>query len=69
MLDINFAESPKGEVRRIPIPRTPVNKGKKEEDQSGSGAILTVGPHRHLVARYWITGLVSGGGGASSSTA
>jgi hypothetical protein len=22
----NFAESPKGEVRRIPIPRTPVNK-------------------------------------------
>src|SRR5215213_4223817 len=22
-----FAESPKGEVRRIPIPRTPVNKG------------------------------------------
>jgi hypothetical protein len=25
----NFAESPNGEVRRIPIPRTPVNKGKK----------------------------------------
>jgi hypothetical protein len=22
----NFRESPKGEVRRIPIPRTPVNK-------------------------------------------
>jgi hypothetical protein len=22
-----FVESPKGEVRRIPIPRTPVNKG------------------------------------------
>src|SRR5829696_7884006 len=25
-----FAESPKGEVRRIHIPRTPVNKGKRE---------------------------------------
>jgi hypothetical protein len=24
-LDMNFGESPKGEVRRIPIPRTPVN--------------------------------------------
>jgi hypothetical protein len=24
----NFAECPKGEVRRIPIPRTPVNRGK-----------------------------------------
>jgi hypothetical protein len=27
---MNFGECPKGEVRRIPIPRTPVNKGKKE---------------------------------------
>jgi hypothetical protein len=27
----NFRECPKGEVRRIPIPRTPVNKGKKKE--------------------------------------
>ena len=26
----NFAESPKGEVRRIPIPRTRVNKGIKK---------------------------------------
>jgi hypothetical protein len=25
----NFGESPKGEVRRIPLPRTPVNKGNK----------------------------------------
>jgi hypothetical protein len=25
MLGANFGESPKGEVRRIPIPRTPVN--------------------------------------------
>jgi hypothetical protein len=24
---MNFRESPKGEVRRIPIPRTSVNKG------------------------------------------
>ena len=26
----NFGESPKGEVRRIPLPRTSVNKGKKK---------------------------------------
>jgi hypothetical protein len=26
----NFAESPKGELRRIPIPRTSVNKGKRK---------------------------------------
>src|SRR5215217_4788391 len=26
----NFREYPKGEVRRIPLPRTPVNKGKKK---------------------------------------
>jgi hypothetical protein len=26
-VNTKFAESPKGEVRRIPIPRTPVNKG------------------------------------------
>ena len=30
MLDTNFRESPKGEVRRIPIPRTPVNKGSEK---------------------------------------
>src|SRR5215203_5577652 len=31
-----FAESPKGEVRRIPIPRTPVNKGKRRHwDEKG----------------------------------
>jgi hypothetical protein len=30
MLHQNFRESPKGEVRRILIPRTSVNKGKKE---------------------------------------
>src|SRR5215208_942476 len=29
----NFGESPKGELRRIPIPRTPVNKDKKEGPQ------------------------------------
>jgi hypothetical protein len=28
----NFRESPKGEVRRILIPRTPVNKGKKSRE-------------------------------------
>jgi len=31
LVGANFRESPKGEVRRIPIPRTPVNKGKKEK--------------------------------------
>src|SRR5215207_10995061 len=30
MLDINFVESPKGELRRISIPRTLVNKGKRK---------------------------------------
>jgi hypothetical protein len=30
MLAVNFLELRLGEVRRIPIPRTPVNKGKKE---------------------------------------
>jgi hypothetical protein len=29
MLEGNFRESPKGEVRRITIPRTPVNKGSR----------------------------------------
>jgi hypothetical protein len=28
-LNANFAESPERELRRIPIPRTPVNKGKR----------------------------------------
>src|SRR5215212_380154 len=28
-MNANFGESPECEVRRIPIPRTPVNKGKK----------------------------------------
>jgi hypothetical protein len=27
---VNFGEIPKGEVRRITIPRTPVNRGKKK---------------------------------------
>jgi hypothetical protein len=30
MLDINFAECPKGEVRRIPIPRTWVNNAPRK---------------------------------------
>jgi hypothetical protein len=29
ILDMTFRECPKGEVRRIPLPRTRVNKGKK----------------------------------------
>src|SRR5688572_914856 len=36
----NFRECPKGEVRRILIPRTPVNKGKKKAE-----AVMSPGPH------------------------
>src|SRR5687768_7250776 len=35
----NFRERRKGEVRRIPLPRTPVNKGKRR-----AGATLSPGP-------------------------
>jgi hypothetical protein len=31
ILDMNFRECPKSEVRRIPLPRTRVNKNKKKE--------------------------------------
>jgi hypothetical protein len=37
----NFAECPKGEVRRIPIPRTLVNKGKKVKGPSTTGFVQT----------------------------
>jgi len=30
VLQMDFAEFHQGEVRRIPIPRTPVNKGKRK---------------------------------------
>ena len=30
MLEAKFGEPPQSEVRRIPLPRTPVNKGRKE---------------------------------------
>src|SRR3712207_8068607 len=35
MLDVDFVEFVKGEVRRIPIPRTPVNKGNKRGPRCG----------------------------------
>jgi hypothetical protein len=38
---INFREGPKGEVRRIYIPRTPVNKGKKVAGPSTTGFVRT----------------------------
>src|SRR5918994_2778532 len=38
----NFRECPKGEVRRIPIPRTPVNKGKRA--RAGITSILGMNP-------------------------
>ena len=34
MLDVNFRELGKGEVRRIHIPRTRVNKGNKRKGRS-----------------------------------
>jgi hypothetical protein len=39
----NFGECPKGELRRIPIPRTPVNKGKKKAGTFDSPGSLTSG--------------------------
>jgi hypothetical protein len=33
----NFGESPKGEVRRILIPRTPVNRGDRGRVEGGLG--------------------------------
>src|SRR5918993_898075 len=44
----NFAESPKGEVRRIPIPRTPVNKGK---EKAGDPFFRTPASLPHPLAR------------------
>jgi hypothetical protein len=34
MLNMDFRECPEGEVRRIPIPRTSVNKGKKRREKA-----------------------------------
>src|SRR5215210_5347449 len=38
---VNFREAPKGEVRRIPLPRTPVNRSKKE----GQRLLCSEGQH------------------------
>src|SRR5215204_29251 len=40
---INFRECPKGELRRIPLPRTPVNKGMKEGRSACPGPDVRVG--------------------------
>src|SRR5215218_1358324 len=47
----NFAESPKGEVRRIPIPRTSVNKGKRKGWVLRDPALLATASDLLLVGR------------------
>jgi len=42
MLEGNFRESPKGEVRRILIPRTTVNKGRKKRERAEALAASTL---------------------------
>jgi hypothetical protein len=44
----NFVEFYKGEVRRIPIPRTRVNKGKKK--RKGRGLLLTANPQNSFAS-------------------
>jgi hypothetical protein len=47
MQGVNFRESDKGEVRRIPIPRTPVNRGERmscwENTGRDEGPVLIMG--------------------------
>jgi hypothetical protein len=38
----NFRECPKGEVRRIPIPRTRVNKGKRKSREFSPALLSSV---------------------------
>jgi ribosomal protein L13E len=45
-LKAKFAECYKGEVRRIPIPRTPVNKGKKKSRAFTLGSLEKCGEVR-----------------------
>jgi hypothetical protein len=40
----NFLELRQGEVRRIPLPRTPVNKGRERKGRSCSTATLILAP-------------------------
>jgi hypothetical protein len=58
----NFAEYPKGEVRRIPLPRTPVNKGKRRKGRSllevGTSAKTHLGElHPLAVVSYYVLGV------------
>jgi hypothetical protein len=39
----NFLELRKGELRRTPLPRTPVNKAKRKDQSSGNSGPLTSG--------------------------
>jgi hypothetical protein len=48
MLEGNFRESPTCEVRRIPIPRNRVNKGKKRK---GGGLASPLSPPRLLAVQ------------------
>jgi hypothetical protein len=44
--DVNFLELRYGEVRRIPLPRTPVNKGKRKDR-----SLVRLGPSKPLHLR------------------
>ena len=60
-MDMNFREGPKGEVRRILLPRTPVNKGKRRKGRSllevGTSAKTHLGELHPLavVSHYLLT--------------
>jgi hypothetical protein len=45
LLYANFGEIPKGEVRRIPIPRTSVNKGKRVQSWGLLFSLSVLPPH------------------------
>jgi hypothetical protein len=49
MLEVYFRERRKGEVRRISIPRTPVNKGAKDKKGPGMITQILASPKTHQV--------------------
>jgi hypothetical protein len=49
----NFSERRQRELRRIPLPRTPVNKGKKK------GRSLEISPNPKAMCRYSLCSLSS----------
>ena len=52
MLEVYFRECPKGEVRRITIPRTPVNKGAKDKKGPGIVTQILASSKRHQVGLW-----------------